>query len=292
MIRTNPDNNSSAPAPGAVRILGVSVVPFASYAQAVACVAESLTDGRKSFWVAVNPQKVYQASRDARLRSVIDRADVGICDGVGVSAAVKLLHGQAIARCTGCDLFFELLAAAAQKDWKVFILGAKPETNNLACQKLRRRYPGLQIVGRHDGYFQDSPAVVRKINDSQADLLFVAMGSPRQEFWISEHRQDISAKFCMGIGGSLDVASGVVKRAPGLLRKMGLEFAYQAIREPHRLRRQVAYVPYTLMVLREKLLRSRRAPGDTPASVDKPTTDSPRHETTSIAAGDNSNDNR
>jgi len=235
-------------------VLGVPVVPFDSYAQAVGCVEQSVITRRKTFWVAINPQKIHRARREPRLRSILSHADVGICDGVGVSIAAKLLHGRFLARCTGCDLFFRLLAAAEQKSWRVFLLGATPESNEKACLNLQQRHPELRIVGRQHGYIDDSAGIVDQINDSEADLLFVAMGSPKQEYWISEHRDAINAPFCMGVGGSLNVASGMARRAPKVFRRTGTEFLFQLVTEPWRWKRQIVYVPYMLRVLRESLL--------------------------------------
>ena len=123
--------------------------------------------------------------------------------------------------------------------------------------RLKKRHPGLQIVGRRDGFFKDSAAVVRQINDSRADMLFVAMGSPKQEYWIAKHREAINAPFCMGVGGSLDVASGTIKRAPRVFQKTGTEFLFQLVTEPKRFRRQMVYLPYMLNVLKERLARRR-----------------------------------
>ena len=119
-----------------------------------------------------------------------------------------------IARITGISLFFQLIQTAAVKGWKVFLLGASPDSNQGAFVTLSAQYPGLEIVGHIDGFFQDSQEVVRTINASGADIVFVAMGSPKQEFWIAEHREAIDAPFCMGVGGTFDVVSGQAKWAP------------------------------------------------------------------------------
>lgn len=239
--------------PDAIDIMGVPVVPFASYEDAIQRVEQEVEAGRKSVWVAVNPQKVYRAWHDRRLMRILKEADVGICDGIGVSIAAKILYGKAVTRCTGCDLFIRLLGISAERGWRVFLLGASPESNRLACGRLKERFPDLRIVGREHGYFEDSSAVIARINASGADLLFVAMGSPQQEYWIFAHRDEIDARFCMGVGGSLEVASGRVMRAPRLFRKTGTEFLFQLVTQPHRFRRQIVYIPYMLRALRERL---------------------------------------
>lgn len=239
--------------PGPLSIMGIKVVPFESYSQVVDCVAERIKTKTKSFCVAINPEKVYRAGRDERLRAVLERADFGICDGVGVSIAAGVLYGHRIPRCTGVDLFYQLIEQASTFGWNIFVLGASPEVNEAACRKLQERYPALKIVGRRDGYFKDTAAVIDQINASGADILFVAMGSPRQEFWISENQAAIQASFCMGVGGTLDVVSGKLKRAPRVFRTTGTEFLYRLISEPKRWRRQIALPIFMFSVLRKKI---------------------------------------
>ena len=245
--------NTTGKLPRPVRVMGVDVTPFASYAQALSCVEEAIDSGRKSFWVAVNPEKVYRAWHDPGVMSVLNEADVGICDGSGVSLAAKLLFGSGLPRCTGCDLFFRLMALAAKRGWGVFLLGASPESNEGACRNLEGRFPGLRVVGRRDGYFRDSADVVEQINASGADLLFVAMGSPKQEYWIAEHRGKLNAAFCLGVGGSFDVASGKTKRAPKVFQRTGTEFLFQLMVQPRRLKRKIVYTPFLLEVLKARV---------------------------------------
>ena len=253
MIRIAETENRVA-VPPAVEVMNVPVVPLESYGQALASIEDAIESRRKAFWVAVNPQKIYRAWKDPQLMDVLKRADVGICDGVGVSIASRILNGRGIPRCTGCDLFFRLLPLAARKGWGVFLLGASPESNRVACLRLRERHPDLRIVGRRDGYFDDSSSVIEEINASGAEMLFVAMGSPKQEYWISRHREAIDASFCMGVGGSFDVASGAAPRAPKAFRKTGTEFLFQLMREPRkRWKRQKVYFLFMLRVIGRRL---------------------------------------
>jgi exopolysaccharide biosynthesis WecB/TagA/CpsF family protein len=242
-------------APAPLNIMGIPVVPFESYDQALECVEGIVESNSKSFWAAINPIKVYHAWHDSELKNLLLRTDVGICDGVGISMASRILHGQRIERCTGCDLFFRLLSLASSKGWGVYLLGASPEANATARLELQKTYPGLKIVGWQDGYFEDSSLVVKQINASGAKLLFVAMGSPKQEYWIGRHRQTIKANFCMGVGGSFDIASGRLTRAPKVFRLTGTEFLYRLFREPRkRWRIQKVLIPYFVRVVEKKLL--------------------------------------
>jgi N-acetylglucosaminyldiphosphoundecaprenol N-acetyl-beta-D-mannosaminyltransferase len=243
--------------PEPIDVAGTPIAPFGSYDHALACIEQSIESCRKTFWVAVNPQKLFRAWHEPDLLDILNRADVGFCDGVGISLAAMVLLGRRIHRVTGCDLFFRLLTLAAQKGWRVFLLGASEESNARACVNLRRKYADLQIVGSQNGYFKDSGATIEQINSAKPDLLFVGMGSPAQEYWISRHRKDLDATFCMGVGGSLDVASGMSRRAPAIFRKTGTEWFYQLATQPHRrLKRQSVYIPFTIRILAKKLFGS------------------------------------
>ncbi len=249
--------------PEPINVMGVPVVPFGSYDQALGIIEKAIESGRKSFWIAVNPRKVYRAWHEQELMNIMEQADVGICDGVGVSMASKILHGRSIERVTGCDLFFKLLFLASQKNWGVYLLGASPESNAAACTKIQKMYPNLRIVGRQNGYFKDSSKVIKHINDSKANLLFVGMGSPQQEYWIWHNREAINVSFCMGVGGSLDVASGKLRRAPKIIQKVGTEFLFQLITEPRkRWPMQKVYFPFIFRVIGKKVFGSVMLTGE------------------------------
>jgi len=240
--------------PAAVTVMGIPVVPFETYDQALGCIEEAIDSERKSLCLAVNPIKMYRAWHEPELLNLLRQTDINICDGIGVSFASRILNSRGIKRITGCDLFFRLLSLAAHKQWGVYLLGASAESNAAARAGLQRMHPRLRIVGWHDGYFDDSSEIVEKINASGADLLFVAMGSPKQEYWMWRHRHLINASFCMGVGGSFDVASGNVKRAPKIFRATGTEFLFRFATEPYkRLAHQGILLRFLLRVLGTKL---------------------------------------
>lgn len=248
--------------PETVSVLGVNVLAFASYNQAVEYVATRIETGQKTFCAAINPEKVQRALHDPALMAVLARADMGICDGIGIALAARWLHRRTLRRCTGVDLFLALMARGARMRWRIFLLGASADSNEGACMHLRSRYPGLTIAGRQDGFFRDSAAVVETINAARPDLLFVAMGSPRQEFWIDEHRDRIRAPFCMGVGGTFDVLSGRARRAPAIFRKTGTEFLFRLLADPRRLRRQTALPRFLVSVLKARSERGHGRSGD------------------------------
>jgi N-acetylglucosaminyldiphosphoundecaprenol N-acetyl-beta-D-mannosaminyltransferase len=239
--------------PAPLPLMGVKVTPFRDYLHATETVKHLIDSKQKAFSAAINPEKIYLSKSDMRVRNLLNQAEICICDGIGAALAVRILYGKSIGRITGVALFYELIRASAQNNWKVFLLGASPETNVGAYQKLLNDNPSLQIVGRQDGYFKDTDEVVKKINDSGADLLFVAMGSPKQEIWIAENRDRINAPFCMGVGGTFDVVNGSVKWAPAFYRKTGTEWLYRLVSEPKRWRRQLVLPKFVWLLFRYRL---------------------------------------
>lgn len=244
-------------------ILGVRISLFRSYRHAVDMIVERIILGEKTFCIAINPEKIYRAQKDIALRELLNLADLPICDGVGAVLAARLLHRRKIARITGVQLFLHLMQVAEDHKLGVYLLGASAESNAQACLNLLAKHPRLRIVGSGDGYFLDDREMVNQINASDADMLFVAMGSPRQEKWIATHRHEIRAPFCMGIGGTLDVVAGRVAWAPAICRRTGTEFLYRLFKEPRRWRRQSCYPWFVLKVLSSKAAQIAHFP-DTP----------------------------
>jgi N-acetylglucosaminyldiphosphoundecaprenol N-acetyl-beta-D-mannosaminyltransferase len=241
--------------PKAIPLMRLHITPFLSYRHACACVEGLIDSKKKAFSVAINPEKLFKAENDQKLADLINNAQMFICDGIGAAIACFVLHGRFLKRITGVSLFYEVIKVASTKGWKLYLLGASSDVNDGACKNLLVKYPDLQIVGNHDGYFDDSETVIREVNDSGADILFVAMGSPKQESWIAENRDMINASFCMGVGGTFDVVSGKVKWAPAFFRKTGTEWLYRLLSEPKRWRRQLALPKFLWLLLKYKLAR-------------------------------------
>jgi N-acetylglucosaminyldiphosphoundecaprenol N-acetyl-beta-D-mannosaminyltransferase len=167
-------------------------------------------------------------------------------------------------RVTGVELVDRLCARAAREGIRVFLFGGAPGVAEEAAAKLCERYSGLQIAGTRNGFFSpdESAAIAQQIRGSGAQLLFVGMGFPKQEFWLAEHLGETGCGAGIGVGGSFDVISGKVERAPAAWRRFGLEWLYRLAKEPHRWRRQLALPHFVLLVAAESV-RSRLARGRT-----------------------------
>ena len=192
--------------------------------------------------VAVNAAKIVSMQSDPRLRQIVGRCALVNADGQSVVWASRLLGDPLPERVAGIDLMYRLLKLAEEKGYRVFVLGARQDVLERALERLRERHPRLRLAGARHGYFSEaeSPAVCEEIRAARADILFVAMSSPRKEYWLAEHAGDLGTPFLMGVGGAIDVIAGVTRRAPRLVQRMGLEWLYRLVQEPRRLMRRYA----------------------------------------------------
>jgi N-acetylglucosaminyldiphosphoundecaprenol N-acetyl-beta-D-mannosaminyltransferase len=227
--------------------------------ETVAAVARMVEAGGTHYLCVVNAAKAVAASRDQRLRDVLAQAALVTADGMSVVWAARWLGKGLKARVTGIDLFERLVAEAARRGWSVFFFGAGIESVRGVTERFSREHTALRVAGWRDGFFDkaQSSAIADEIRRSRADLLFVAMGSPAQEFWIAEHLERTGARFAMGVGGSFDHLSGRKPRAPQWMQRAGLEWFYRLLREPRRLWRR--YLVGNTQFLR-LVVRQRRAP--------------------------------
>jgi N-acetylglucosaminyldiphosphoundecaprenol N-acetyl-beta-D-mannosaminyltransferase len=190
--------------------------------------------------VVVNVDKLVKASKDPELRRIINECALINVDGMPVVWASRLLGRGIKERVAGVDLFESLMQRAAQKGWRVFLLGAKEEVVSGVKQTYERKYPGLTVAGYRNGYWkpEEEPGVVELIKAARADLLFVAISSPKKEHFLGRYQAEMKIPFAMGVGGTFDVAVGKVKRAPVWMQKAGLEWFYRFLQEPRRMFRR------------------------------------------------------
>lgn len=220
--------------------------------------AESMMKGQQPCAIlAVNPEKVMRAQQDNGLLVQLRNAKLVIPDGIGVVFAARLLGSRCPERVPGSELMPLLCQRAALSGYKVFLFGASPDVISCAVRVLQQRFAGIKIVGAQHGYVaeDDMPALVSTINAVQPDLLFVALGSPKQEKWIARYLPELKVKVCQGVGGTFDVIAGRVKRAPLLFRLIHLEWFYRLVSQPSRILRQAALPIFAYQVLKGKFTR-------------------------------------
>lgn len=232
-------------------ILGVQV-NTENYDELIPKVFRNIEDKKKSLVVAINPEKLMKAKEDPRLKALLNRAEFQIPDGIGVIIASKLKKGSISSRITGIDMMDRIVREAARTGRAVFLYGAKPGVADKAAQQLKQTYPDLIVAGTQDGYESDTSKVLETINKAKPDILFVAMGSPKQEQWIEQHRDNLYPTLYQGVGGSFDVLAGNVKRAPAAFQRMGAEWLYRLLKEPSRLKRQMNLPKFLFEVFKQK----------------------------------------
>ena len=203
--------------------------------------------------VVVNASKLVLASDEARLREILERADLVTADGMSVVWGARFAGGRLPGRVTGIDTMERLVARAAERGWRVFFLGAKQEAVEGAVASFRRAHPALQVAGFRNGYFRGKEAeVVEEVRAARPDLLFVALGSPAQEYFLADNLEALGVPFSLGVGGSFDHVAGLSRRAPRWMQRAGLEWAYRLASEPRRLWRRylVGNARFALLLLR------------------------------------------
>ena len=201
---------------------------------------EALFGRERIHHVSLNAAKLVHARKDKRLLDILHRADVVNADGQSLVWASRLLGDPLPERVAGIDLMSRLLEIADAEGFGVYFLGGRAHVLEEALDKLRALYPQLRIVGSHHGYFDpdESPQICQEINSAGPDILFVAMSSPKKEYWVAENGGRLDVTLVMGIGGALDVVAGVVGRAPRWAQRVGLEWAFRLAQEPKRLWRR------------------------------------------------------
>lgn len=237
-------------------ILDIWVDPV-SRAEALQRVRGFLEHGNRPHAIfAANPEKNFSVPADTELYQCYREADLLLPDGIGVVLAARLLHGIRLARLPGSEFIFDLCQLAETEGHAVFVYGAREEVNSRSVAVLQQRYPGLRIAGRANGYVapDEMPWLVERINSSRAAILFLALGSPRQEKWFAAHKGALSTvRVVQGIGGTLDTIGGNVRRAPQFWCRHNLEWFYRLSKEPRRIKRQKVLPLFALLVLRQWL---------------------------------------
>ncbi|WP_071461318.1 WecB/TagA/CpsF family glycosyltransferase [Bacillus massilinigeriensis] len=234
-----------------VNVLGMEFDDINAY-ELLKALKSKINRKKKTFVVTANPEIVMHARKDSEYRNIVSQADYVIADGTGVILGAKMLRTPLPERVAGFDLMVSLLQTGSKEGWSAYFLGAKPEVIEKTIETVKARYKGLEIAGYHDGYFHDSRSIVKEIKEAQPDLIFVAIGFPRQEKWIYEHYNEFNKGLFIGVGGSFDVLAGAVKRAPEAWQKLHAEWLYRLIQEPSRWRRMLVLPQFVVEVAKVK----------------------------------------
>jgi N-acetylglucosaminyldiphosphoundecaprenol N-acetyl-beta-D-mannosaminyltransferase len=223
------------------KVLGCSIDRL-GMEETLARVDDVIASGGYSQHMAINTAKLVSLRDDDRLREIVEGCELVNADGQAVVWASRLLGDPLPERVAGIDLMEELLGLAEQKGYRVYILGAREDVLDQAIARIRERYPALTIAGWRDGYFsrEEEPQVCASIRATHPQMVFVAMSTPRKEYFLSERGPELGAEFVMGVGGAVDVIAGLTRRAPISWQRLGLEWLYRLLQEPRRMFRRYA----------------------------------------------------
>lgn len=203
--------------------------------EALDLVMDVLADGERIDIFFLNAEGVRRAQKDLEYRAIINEARFVLSDGIGLRLLTMLHGGRMRDNCNGTDFSPELIRQAVLHGYSIFLLGGKAGEAEKAAQHLQQSIPGTKIAGTADGYFQDDEEIIDRINSSGAGVLLVAMGVPKQEKWIADHRCSLYPKMCLGVGALVDYLSNTIPRAPKWMRRVNLEWCWRIFVEPKRM---------------------------------------------------------
>ena len=221
--------------------------------EAVAQAVENLQSKRRCMVVTPNAEIAQSCVTDDRLREIVRKAGLVLPDGIGVIYASRILKKPLKQRVPGVEFGENLVSALRDTGKTIFFLGGKPGVAEEAAHRLQVKYPGLKVAGTKDGYFQREEEAVEAVQQAKPDVLFVCLGSPKQEYFMADHFDQLGATLMVGLGGSLEVYAGKVERAPALFRKLGLEWFYRLLRQPSRLGRMMKLPQYLWQSIRWRM---------------------------------------
>lgn len=233
------------------------------YSEAISQYSRRLKTKSKTAVFTPNSEMLYRASRSPELYDLLLSADILFSDGIGVYMARRAIGISHCERTAGIELAELLMKKASECGYKIFLLGAKPGVAKKAAVRLRGKYHRIDICGHYHGYFnksgKENAKVVEMINSSKADILFVCLGFPEQEKWIVNNLPNLkTVSLAIGLGGSLDVWSGTVDRAPSTISRLGLEWLWRTISDPKRLPRVKNLVGFSFFTLKDLLLSPKK----------------------------------
>lgn len=247
--------NARSVSPRKIRILNIPVCDV-TVSEALAIISEYIGSKQPHLIVTLGTEMVMAAQKNLEFRNVIESASLVLPDGGGLLWASRRLKTPLREKAAGIELIRRICSASAQKNWRLFFLGGAPGIAQTAGDKLRRQFPGLNIVGIHHGYFQEDNEILNKIMEAKPDILLAALGFPRQEIWLNQHLSHLKIPVGIGVGGSFDVIAGKLKRAPNWMIRLNLEWLFRFFQEPRRYKR-ILNIPVFMSRVYREVLRKR-----------------------------------
>ncbi len=202
--------------------------------------------------VTLGTEMVMASQKDSDIRDLINGASLVCADGAGVVWGARKAGLKLREKAAGVEILEEVVKRSSESKLRIFLLGAKPGTAEKTAENLKKKYPNCNIVGTYHGYFKDDSEPIDIVKKAKPDVIFTALGFPKQEKWYLNHAKELDIPVGMGVGGSFDVLSGKIERAPMWMRKLSLEWLYRLIKEPSRFGRMMSIPKFIFAVLFSK----------------------------------------
>lgn len=241
-----------------IKIFGVRVDKI-TLEEAIKMVEKILQGDELKTIYTPNTEMVMTAKEDEYLKDVLNKGDLIIPDGIGLIHASRIKKRPLPERVTGFDLSMKMIELAGEKGYSLFLLGGEEGVAKKAGESIEKKHPNIPIVGHNNGYFkgahigctghEEELEVLKKINLANPDILFVGFGASKQEKWIDMYRDKLNCKVVIGNGGTMDILAGKIERAPEIYQKLGLEWFYRLVKEPSRIKRQIAIPKFMLQII-------------------------------------------
>ena len=234
-----------------VNVLGMKIDKFTIDEASDKIMEYVLSNSKGHYVFTPNSEMIMAGYRDDKLKEILNSADILTADGIGVVYASKILKNPIKERCAGYDIACNLLKKLNDEKKSLYLFGSSEDVAQGAKENILKMHPDINIVGVANGYFDDlrEKEIICDINEKMPDVVFVCLGVPKQEKWIYENAKKLNAKVLMGLGGSLDVFAGKVKRAPVFFQKLGIEWLYRLIKQPKRFIRMLDLPRFAFTVL-------------------------------------------
>jgi N-acetylglucosaminyldiphosphoundecaprenol N-acetyl-beta-D-mannosaminyltransferase len=240
-----------------IRLLGIRI-DRVTFSETLVAIGEFIESGTPHLVVTADASAVVIAQSDKELAGIINAADIVTPDSAGILLASKVYGESLPEKVSGVDLAVEMADLAAKRGYPIFLLGAAPGVAEDAGRELVNRFPGLTIAGTHDGFFTDDQEIIDEVVSSHARILLAAMGIPKQEKWIAANIDRLGVGVAMGVGGTFDVLSGRVNRAPEWMRRHGLEWAHRLASNPRKITKVATLPRFLWLVLIDRLFGTLR----------------------------------
>ena len=238
---------------GKVEILGVKV-DSVTMDEAIKTACNFIEEKSPKMIATANAEMIMNATRDKELFKILNEADLVVPDGAGTVWAANYLGIEMKERVAGYDLSQNLMALSPKMGFKTYFFGSAPTVAEKAKAKAEKLYPGIKVVGVHDGFFDEDEEkkIISDIKEKKPDILLVALGVPKQEKWIFSHKEELGVPLSIGVGGTFDVMAGVMKRAPLWMQKAKLEWLFRGMLQPTRAMRLMALPKFVIKVIKSK----------------------------------------